>query len=379
MKICVLAHDLSGGGALTALGMADALARTHEVVIVGPQFGPGLWPALRETKHRVLAIDSSRDYRFFLQIVRFVRPLHVDALVCCKPRFPSLFPALIAKWLWRVPVLLVVDDDELAMTAPGRAQRLHRRLIDPAGYFYTRVAHRVRGRVDATVCVSHFLTKQYGGEVLPLPRDLSAYDPARHDGGALREQLGLAASDFVVGFIGIPRAHKGMDVLLAAMDRIPDHSLRLLVVPPAGYRELGDLRERAVRSAGRILLVEDRPNSEVPTFLAACDAVAIPQRRTPEANAQMPAKLIEAMAMGKAIIATAVSDIPLHLEDRGIVIEPDRVDELAQALDQLMKTPSLRARLGSAARAYYLEHLSVDVLGPRLLELVERTARRAER
>jgi len=375
MKVCVIASDLSTGGALTALSAADALADKHEVFILGPQFGAQLWPGLATTRHRIVAVPSARDATFVPKLPRLVRPLQVDVVFCCKPRFPSLFPALVARARWSVPVVLYVDDDELAMTAPGRDQPLWRRLSDPGGDLYTRFAHRMVRRADAVLCASTGLQRLYGGEVVPLPRDIGVPLPPTDDGAKLRAALGLAPTDFVIGFIGVPRAHKGIDVLLAAMAQSPSSAMRLLIVPPANYRDLAELREVAAESDGRVLLIEGRPTADVPIFLSACDAVAIPQRKTPEADAQIPAKLLEAMAMGKAIVATAVSDIPEYLVGCGLVIEPDRSEDLARALELLQRDPELRNRLGAAAREVFAARLSHAALAPRVQAQVERVAK----
>jgi len=376
MKVCVIASDLSTGGALTALGAADALAGRHDVFILGPQFGAQLWPGFASTRHRIVAVPSVRGPAFFAKLPLLIRSLRVEVVFCCKPRFPSLFPALVARARWSVPVILYVDDDELAMTAPGRHRPIWRRLSDPGGDLFTRFAHKLSRRADAVLCASTGLQRLYGGEVLPLPRNIGAYVPASPDGANLRMELGLAPTDFVVGFIGVPRPHKGIDVLLAAVAQASIPALRLLIVPPANFDDLAELRQVAAQSDGHVLLVEGRPSAAVPTFLAACDAVAIPQRQTPEADAQIPAKLVEAMAMGKAIVASAVSDIPKYLAGCGLVIQPDRSEDLSRALERLHRDPDLRSRLGIAAREAFASRLSQDALAPLVQAAVERVAAR---
>ena len=74
---------------------------------------------------------------------------------------------------------------------------------------------------------------------------------------------------------------------------------------------------------GFIKAVGPRPHSEMPSFLAASDMVVLPQRKTLFAKAQVPAKVFEAMAMGKPIISTSISDLPEILDRCGIVIEPN--------------------------------------------------------
>lgn len=373
MRICIICNDLSTGASVTAMAAADALATAHDVVIVGPRFGPRLWPALELTRHEVVAVPARRSLDFFRKLPRLMERMRCDAVVACKVRFTSFAPALLNKLLRGTPVVLFVDDDEIAHTSPGRRLPLRQRLLDPGGDLYTRLAHRLSGRADAIVCDTTTMQRVYGGTVLPSPRDLSHLDPDRFDGRVVRAELGIADDDFVVGFVGVPRAHKGIDDLLKAVEAARLPGLKLLIVPPIGFSD-PDLRGRASVMSDRVRLVEDQPSSRVPNYLAACDAVVIPQRRTPEAEGQLPAKLGEAMAMGKAIVATAVSDIPLYLAGAGLLVQPSQPEELAEALERLGRDAALRADLGRRARRAYDEFLSGKVLAPRFCAIVEAAA-----
>ncbi len=64
---------------------------------------------------------------------------------------------------------------------------------------------------------------------------------------------------------------------------------------------------------GRFLPIGCCPMEQLPRYIAACDVVAIPQGPGLMSMGQLPAKLFDAMAMQKAIVATDVSDIRLVL------------------------------------------------------------------
>jgi glycosyltransferase involved in cell wall biosynthesis len=62
--------------------------------------------------------------------------------------------------------------------------------------------------------------------------------------------------------------------------------------------------------------------------------------------------LLEAMAMGRAVVATRVGGVPEVVEDErsGLLVPAGDVEELARAILRLIKNPDFRARLGEAAR-----------------------------
>jgi glycosyltransferase involved in cell wall biosynthesis len=71
-----------------------------------------------------------------------------------------------------------------------------------------------------------------------------------------------------------------------------------------------------------------------------------------------PLVVIEAMAAGKAIIASGEAAIPDLVEDgaTGIIVRCHAVDEIADTLEELLQASGLRAALGEAARNRYLKH-----------------------
>jgi glycosyltransferase involved in cell wall biosynthesis len=70
--------------------------------------------------------------------------------------------------------------------------------------------------------------------------------------------------------------------------------------------------------------------------------------------------LVEAMAAGKPRIGSSVGGIPTTIEDGvdGLLVPPDDVEALAEALDTLMGSKELRQRLGSAGQRRALNEFS---------------------
>ena len=104
--------------------------------------------------------------------------------------------------------------------------------------------------------------------------------------------------------------------------------------------------------------------------VAAADVVAIPQLDSEPSRYQMPMKVFDAMAMGKPIVASSVSDLPLVLEGCGRLVPPGDVEKLAAAISELLSYPEEARVLGERARARCLESYSMQRIGEKLFEVV---------
>ena len=87
----------------------------------------------------------------------------------------------------------------------------------------------------------------------------------------------------------------------------------------------------------------------------------------------MPNALLEAMAVGLAVVVTDASPGPLEVVEAGVsglVVPSDEPAALADALDRLAAQPQLRERLGAAAREA-LRQSDWPVVGPIWESLVD--------
>jgi glycosyltransferase involved in cell wall biosynthesis len=88
--------------------------------------------------------------------------------------------------------------------------------------------------------------------------------------------------------------------------------------------------------------------------------------------------LVEAMAAGTPVVASAVSGIPELVADgvNGLLVAPEEPEALADALVRLHRDPELAARLRDAARATVRERFDGERLARDLAGLFERAVAR---
>ena len=372
MKISILAFDLSDN----ATGRADLLARLlaprWQVEVVGPRFGEDVWRPARGggVSYGPLAVDGARRYPRFASLWReLAARADGDVLYASKLRPTSYGVALLARRRRRRPLLLDIDDWEVGFFRRAGAWGTLGRALNvgnPNGLPWTWLMERLVGRADAITVASRFLHRRFGGTLIPHVRDTEAWDPARYDREAARARIGVGP-ERVVMFLGTPRGHKGVDDLVDAVG-VVGGDVRLVLVGADAAGESG--RRWAARPWVR--LVGEIPFDDVPRYLVAADAVAIPQRATSDTVGQVPAKIFDAMALGRPIVSTAVSMIPEILDGCGVLVAPGNVVALATALRRLLDDPASAAELGRRARERCREHYSFTAARAALFPIVER-------
>jgi colanic acid/amylovoran biosynthesis glycosyltransferase len=139
-------------------------------------------------------------------------------------------------------------------------------------------------------------------------------------------------------FVGRLSPEKGIAELVAATE-----GMNLVV---AGD---GPLRHLVPEALGFV------PHDELGTLYDRAAVVVCPSYRE-----GLPLCVLEAMAHGKPVVASAVGGIPELVEDgvTGLLVEPGDVAGLRAAIERLLADPMLRRRLGRAARARVAERCS---------------------
>ena len=185
-----------------------------------------------------------------------------------------------------------------------------------------------------------------------------------------RAQLGVAADERLVVLVGKLSEPKGHDVALQAFAGLPANlGVRLAFVGAGPLAR--ELRELSLSLAvdPRVRWVGEADAAGALAWLQAADVVMLPSR-----HEGLPITLLEAMALGKPVVATTVGGIPEVVEHQRTawLIPPSAPDALAAALTHLLENPTLAAALGEAAREDVARRFSVGEAARRYLDLYER-------
>jgi glycosyltransferase involved in cell wall biosynthesis len=248
------------------------------------------------------------------------------------------------------PLIVDIDDWELGFFYHsgfwGRVGRFLN-FSNPNGLPYVWRMDRLVGYADAVSVSNRFLQKKFGGVLLPHCRDTTVLDPLRFNPNKIKEKMGFKNKK-VVMFLGTPRPHKGVGDLLAAFKIIDNPDLNLAIIGADNHQEFLERIDRSIRH--RVVVLPKMSFDKLPELLSAADIIAIPQRRTSDSVGQIPARLFDAMSMGKPIIATRVSDIPEVLDGCGYLVDPNQPAQLAEAIEYILNHLDEARAKGQTAR-----------------------------
>lgn len=183
--------------------------------------------------------------------------------------------------------------------------------------------------------------------VTPNGVDLDLFDEAV-DSATLRESLHLNGK-VTIGFAGWFKSWHGIEFLIDAFQKAAlDGKGGVLVLIGDGPR-MPQIRSHVEKCGLGPFVIFSGPLShdEIPAWLSLVD-VAV----QPAANEYCcPMKVIEYMAMRKAIVAPCQENITELLSgSEAALFKPNDLDDLARCLTKVVEDPTLRGRLGSAAR-----------------------------
>lgn len=203
-------------------------------------------------------------------------------------------------------------------------------------------------------------------EVVPLGLDLDPFATARVDRAGLRRNLGLASDASVLAIVGRLTAIKDHPTLFAALQQL-DAAVHLAVI--------GDGEDRAAleRLVGELDL-RSRVHflgwrHDLPAMMGGMDVVICCSR-----NEGTPVALIEAMAAGVPVVATAVGGVPdLVVQGKtGWLCAPGDPVALADAIRATLSNPSEAARIAAEGRRAVLERHGAATLVRRMEEFYGR-------
>jgi glycosyltransferase involved in cell wall biosynthesis len=330
----LLASGITGGAQKHAADLILNLdRRAFEVSAVS--LGPGA--AVDRLRRMGMAVEVLSTDAFARRLraaeIDLVHAHMFDAELAAASALAGLPDTVLVATIHSSRVRSAADRDVLA-ASNGRFARL----IVPSRAIADKVVREGRGSVPRTL----------------IPNGIGL---GRHRSGpasGFRTTHGIPADAFLIGVVGRLEPEKGHAHLLAAMPRIR------AAVPNAWLAIVGDgslAGELRASSGKQVVFAGSR--SDVAAVTAELDVSVLPSLR--EAQGLV---LLEAMALGKPVVASRVGGIPEVVRHgrTGLLVPPADPAALAAAVIRIAGEPGFGARLGHAGRTRAERHFSLGAM-----------------
>ncbi len=189
---------------------------------------------------------------------------------------------------------------------------------------------------------------------------LNQYRPDIPVSLGIKKNLNIPKTEILIACVAHLLPVKGHSTLLEALKFIPNGHLVLAGKPlDPDYTQL---LKKIISESGLNSRVHFLGGvADIPSLFAEVDIAILPTWGKWRMEG-CPVALLEAMACGKACIATDIPGSRDIIENgkNGILVPPENADALAAAITRLMSDQDLRRRIGQAARKRIEEHFSIE-------------------
>lgn len=372
MKIVKIIDSLKIGGAeqLVVTFAQEAIPRGIELVIIPLRVKEAAMQArLKELGATVIEIpgrtllDPVRLWRLY-QLLRREQPdiIHADLTT-------SIILGGIIGQLLSIPVVSTLHNTRLKSRNPARLW-LHERAIRQWSQRVIAVGHEVADIHRPYLADNQLVVILNAVPEMPTR---NSYDPETL-ATLRREILGDHHGPVLINVARLAKAKGHFDLVEAfyiARQQCPD--LKLLIVGDGVLRETIAARIAELELTEHIHLLGFRRN--IPQLLAISDLFVMASHWE-----GLPVSVLEAMASGVPIVATAVGDLPhVVVESTGIIVPPHQPEKLADAILTIVKNPEQRARYGQQSRQHINAHYSAATWVDKHLALYQDAIREANR
>jgi glycosyltransferase involved in cell wall biosynthesis len=290
------------------------------------------------------------SFQALIKILRIHRGYKI-AIIHAQDTGYSGLAAILSGKILRVPVV-ISSHGIRHLTIASQNKGAFNRMLIKLEYKLDKFCVR---NADGLIVVNPFIGKYYQDRVpqsfskiqfIPIPIKISTFEFNSQHRTEIRNELRISADSIVVGFIGRLVGVKNLISLLSASSEVLDKfpTMYLLLVG-TGIQEQ-NLKNLVISKGLQDKVIFTGSRADVNKILSALDIFVLPSF-----TEGLSTSLLEAMASGRAVIC---SDIPANTQlvndgENGIIVNPNKHEEIREALVLLATSNELRTRLGQAA------------------------------
>lgn len=376
-RVAVSGFNMSINAAGRAYALAEIYACSFDTTLIGflyRRFGGKLWPPLQSSQHPFLGIHIEHPTDLPSKTMQFVLDNPYDIVHLSKPRFSNVLLGILYQVIWGANVFMDVDDEDLGVlherqeplaldaflsNYPKRGRRWRKLLADEG----TRVGVGLWDTFDGVTVSNPALQEKYGGLILPHARSAAHFQPSEERKAAVRQEFEIPQDATVFLFFGTARRHKGLVETARALGKVGDANTVYVVagdIPDEGLRdELQSVQGTNTR------ILPNQPFERVPDIVGMADAcVLLQEEGSLLAQFQLPAKLVDALAMGLTVFISSTPAVK-NIIDAGAARSVTS-GSLEGEIGAFLSSDDQYADMRATGRRLFLEQLSVEACSPKL-------------
>jgi len=214
-------------------------------------------------------------------------------------------------------------------------------------------------------------------KILVLPAGIDKFylePPNKQQVDMLRKKLNPENLPVIMYYTS-PLTLRGTDILIKAFAKVRKlrpYKLIILSRPEYETKKEEKLLIKIAEKEGvvdSINIISKYLNpKEIREHLAVAQIICLPFKIIISDN---PISILEAMALGKPVISTNVGCIPELLDNRGLIIQPNNVTELENAIMMLLNNKEMMENLGKKSKEYMQTYPCWDDIRKRFVEVIQ--------
>jgi glycosyltransferase involved in cell wall biosynthesis len=303
---------------------------------------------------RILGSNIIARLFFWVHLLIFGVSKKMDAIILYSPLTDSL-PFIPILRLLGIKVILEICDLMSNPSGPVSVARKFKGYYVKVGEFF------VPKFVNGCITISDFLVKKIqqlssNKPILKIPilTDTLAFKLGEKRSISFRQNYKIDKEELIVTYIGGLWYDEGVDILIQAFANLcqnyPTMKVKLIIAGKISNEpEFVDVEQMVIdlHLQTSVTLLGWIDTDQVVDLLSSSDILVVPQIDSPFNRAGLPTKLAEYSAIGKAIIATSVGDVPLYFKDglNAKLVKASDVNSLQTALYELCNDSMLRENL----------------------------------
>lgn len=377
LSVCVVTHPITSASEPAVAGLLKVISATASVslVTVGLPNESVVWDkydvvdvGANDTNSGILGSAA----RFILHQIRMCREInHSDEeVVLFFGAMSYLLPVLFAKIVGKNVILLPRGNvpDSLYRIWSDRIPDTLAYLLSRPVWLFERISYRV---ADTILTLSPSMSEDLGltgyGQKLyecgARPVDVDRFSP----------KIPYADRDIRIGYLGRLDEEKGVDTLIDVVDHLPEEIKFTFIGDGTLRGRIEDQLKNSIQS-GAVDVTGWVDHENVPAQLNQLQLLVMTAK-----TEGVPTTVLESMACGTPVAATAVGGIPDVVADgkTGLLLQSDDPSTVADRIETALREDNL-PEMSETARWFVVDNYSFDVVAEKyervLTETVERNS-----